>query len=241
MKIVGFIITRNNGGLLEKAINKCPDCLDRIFISDDNSNDNTYAIAKKLNVDIFKNNGINGYGGNVKNALRTAFENYNADYAVEIHGDGAQFDPSATYDAIKLIDNSPEKPDLILGSRFLNFLENIKMGYPFSRMMPNLIISTIERHLLNIKISDFHTGFRVYSKKLYRTLKLQDMANNYLLSFEMILYAKLNSLNISQVPVICDYKSEHTSHKLFGKNSAFTYQIETFKLIYKYFTQKLKK
>ena len=48
-----------------------------------------------------------------------------------------------------------------------------------------------------------------------------------------------NKLQICEIPVICDYKSDHTSHKLFGKNSAFTYQLETFNLIYKYFRNKL--
>ena len=50
---------------------------------------------------------------------------------------------------------------------------------------------------------------------------------------------KKNNLQIHEIPVICDYKSDHTSHKLFGKNSAFTYQIETFNLIYKYLRKKL--
>ena len=42
MKIVGFILSRNNGNLIEKAIKKCPKCIDEIFISDDKSNDNTH-------------------------------------------------------------------------------------------------------------------------------------------------------------------------------------------------------
>ena len=47
MKIVGFILSRNNGNLLEKAIKKCPKCIDEIFISDDKSNDNTHEVAEK--------------------------------------------------------------------------------------------------------------------------------------------------------------------------------------------------
>ena len=61
------------------------------------------------------------------------------------------------------------------------------------------------------------------------------ISNNYLFSFEIILHAKKQNLKIGEVPVTCDYKSEHTSHKLFGRNSAFSYQLETFKLIYNYF------
>jgi len=239
MNIVGFILSRNNGSLIERAIKKCPKCINQIFISDDKSTDNTNEVAKKNGVKVFTNEKINGYGGNVKNALKVAFENFDADYAVEIHGDGAQFHPDATYDAIKIIDNETTKPDLILGSRFLNFIENMKMGYPLERMVPNYFISGIEKILLNIKITDFHQGFRIYSKNFYKTINLNNLADNYLLSFEVILHAKKNNLQIREIPVICDYKSDHTSHKLFGKNSAFTYQLETFNLIYKYFRNKL--
>lgn len=239
MKIVGFILSRNNGNLIEKAIKKCPKCINEIFISDDKSNDNTLEIAEKNGVQVFTNEKVNGYGGNVKNALKIAFENFDADYAVEIHGDGAQFHPNATYDALKIINDQITKPDLILGSRFLNFKNNMNMGYPLERMIPNFFISRIERILLKINITDFHQGFRIYSKNLYKTINLNNLADNYLLSFEVILHAKKNKLQICEIPVICDYKSDHTSHKLFGKNSAFTYQLETFNLIYKYFKNKL--
>lgn len=239
MKIVGFILSRNNGNLLEKAIKKCPKCIDEIFISDDKSNDNTHEVAEKNGFQVFTNEKVNGYGGNVKNALKIAFENFDADYAVEIHGDGAQFHPDATYDALKIINDQKTKPDLILGSRFLNFKNNMKMGYPLERMIPNFFISRIERILLKINITDFHQGFRIYSKNFYKTINLNNLADNYLLSFEVILHAKKNKLQICEIPVICDYKSDHTSHKLFGKNSAFTYQLETFNLIYKYFRNKL--
>ena len=239
MNIVGFILSRNNGSLIERAIKKCPKCINQIFISDDKSTDNTNEVAKKNGVKVFTNEKINGYGGNVKNALKVAFENFDADYVVEIHGDGAQFHPDATYDALKIIDGESTKPDLILGSRFLNFRENMKMGYPLERMVPNFFISRIERILLNIKITDFHQGFRIYSKNFYKTIDLNNLADNYLLSFEVILHAKKNKLQIQEIPVICDYNSDHTSHKLFGKNSAFTYQLETFNLIYKYFRNKL--
>ena len=109
----------------------------------------------------------------------------------------------------------------------------MKYGYPFVRMIPNFI-SNIERIILNIPISDFHQGFRIYSKKLFNKLKLDILSNNYLFSFEVILLSKQENLKIAEVPVLANYKLPHTSHKLFGKNSAFTYQLETFKLIYKF-------
>jgi len=240
MKIIAFILTKNNKKLIIKAINKIPSCINDFFISDDNSSDGIEIFCKTKNINIYKNQTQNnGYGSNVKNALKIAFQNYNADYAVEIHGDGAQFNPLATYDAINLL--KKDKIDLIIGSRFLNLKDNLKLGYPISRMVPNFIISNIEKRLLNINISDFHSGFRVYSRKLYSILDVEEFSDDYLFSFELIIQSKENNLKIGEVPVLCDYISEHTSHKLFGNNSAFTYQLKTFKLIYHYFVKKLLK
>ena len=55
-----------------------------------------------------------------------------------------------------------------------------------------------------------------------------------LFNFESILLAKQQNLKIAEVTVIANYKLDHTSHKLFGKNSAFSYQIKTFRLIYQF-------
>ena len=101
-------------------------------------------------------------------------------------------------------------------------------------MIPNFFISNAEKIILKIPLTDFHQGFRIYSKKFFNKLNLDYMSNDYLFSFETILYAKQEDLKIAEVPVLANYKLPHTSHKLFGKNSAFSYQLKTFKLIYKF-------
>ena len=237
MIIIGFVLCHNNASTLHETFQKIPNCINEFFVSDDNSSDNSEEVCRNSNITYFKNQSLKiGYGSNVKNGLKICFERFNADYAVEIHGDGAQFNPNATYDVIEIL--SREKVDLFVGSRFLKFKENLKLKYPFSRMLPNIVISNIERILLGIDISDFHNGYRVYSKKFYDEIDINKLSNNYLMSFECILYAKEKKLKIAQVPVLCDYTGNHTSHKLFGKNSAFSYQLETYGLIFKYFLRK---
>ena len=81
MNIVGFVITKNNSDLLEKSVNKIPDCINTIFVSDDNSIDNPEKITKKLNIPIYKNKRSAGYGSNVKNGLDIAFNQYNAQFS----------------------------------------------------------------------------------------------------------------------------------------------------------------
>ena len=115
-KVYAMILSHNCGHLLEKAYNKIPlNEFDKIFITDDGSVDNSIEIANSLGVEVITSN-KSGYGANVKNGLRWGFED-GADYIVEIHGDGAQFNPNAIIPAKKFID---QNFDFIIGSRFIN-------------------------------------------------------------------------------------------------------------------------
>ena len=231
LKLVAFILSNNSFESIEYTVNKIPSIIDDYFISEDSRDKNILEIAKKNNYRIIYNQNRGGYGSNVKNSLKYAFDELNADYAVEVHGDNAQFDPSATCDALEFLKNNF---DLISGSRFLKFRENMKYGYPLERMIPNFFISNIERIILKIPLTDFHQGFKIYSKRFFEKMDLDYMSDDFLFNFQTILLAKQLNLKIAEVPVIANYKLPHTSHKLFGKNSAYSYQIKTFKLIYKF-------
>ena len=231
MKIVAFILSNGSYEKINYTVSKIPEVINDFFISEDSNDKNILEILKKNNYKLIYNTNVSGYGSNVKNSLKHAFENLDADFAVEVHGDNAQFDPIATYDALKFLKNNY---DFILGSRFLKFKENMKNGYPIERMVPNFVVSNIERIILQIPLSDFHQGFKIYSKNFFNKMNLDSMADDFLFNFESILLAKQQNLKIAEVPVIANYKSDHTSHKLFGKNSAFSYQIKTFRLIYQF-------
>ena len=231
MKLVAFILSKNSYESIEYTVNKIPEIINDFFISEDTGDKNILEIAKKKNYKLIYNYKQNGYGSNVKNSLRYAFNELNADYAIEVHGDHAQFDPSATYDALDYLKNNY---DFISGSRFLNFKKNMKYGYPLERMIPNFFISSFERLILKIPLSDFHQGFKIYSKKFYNKMDLDSMSDGFLFNFQTILLAKQYNLKIAEVPVFANYSLPHTSHKLFGRNSAFSYQLKTFKLIYKF-------
>lgn len=234
MKLVAFILSNNSYASIEYTVRKIPKIIDDFFISEDTNDKTIQEISKKNNYKLIYNKKVGGYGSNAKNSLRYAFNQLKADYAIEVHGDHAQFDPHATYDALKFLKNSY---DFISGSRFLKFQENMKYGYPLQRMIPNFFISTIERVILKIPLTDFHQGFKIYSKKFFKEMDLDYMSDDFLFNFETILLAKQLNLRIAEVPVVANYKLPHTSHKLFGKNSAFSYQLKTFKLIYKFLTK----
>jgi glycosyltransferase involved in cell wall biosynthesis len=231
-KIIAFILTHNCEYMLEKAYKKIPkEYVDEIVISDDSSQDNTLNVAKKLGLKAIKNKFGKGYGGNLKNALYYCFNN-EATHAVEIHGDGAQFNPIAIKDAIPLIKRDY---DLILGSRFQTPAKALMNGMPLIRFIANRSLSFMDRIILRVPLTEFHTGFRIYSRKLFNTLPFETNSNNYLFSFEVIVQAIFFKLKTGEVPVEADYHSEHTSHNIFG---ASIYAVNTFFVLGKFLLSK---
>lgn len=227
-KIIAFILAYNVGPMLEKAYNKIPKkIVDQVIICDDGSKDNTEDIAKNISAKYFKNLSNLGYGGNLKESLARCFE-LGADYAVEIHGDGAQFNPIAINDALPLMEKGY---DLILGSRFIVPGLARKNGMPLIRFMANRGLSFFDKLILQLPLTEFHTGFRIYSKKLYETTTFLQNSNDYLFSFEIIAQASYFKLKVGEVPVEADYISEHTSHKISG---AAIYAFKTFYVLLKY-------
>jgi glycosyltransferase involved in cell wall biosynthesis len=214
--------------MLEKAYSKIPkNLVDLIIVCDDSSNDNTVEISRGLGLATYTNDISKGYGGNIKFALNKAFE-LGADFAVEIHGDGAQFNPKSINEAIPMM---KENYDLILGSRFIVPGLARKNGMPLIRYLANIGLSFFDRLILRLQLSEFHTGFRIYSRNFYNVIPLKFNSNGYLLSFEVIAQSAYFDMKVGEIPVEADYLSEHTSHKIGG---AILYAFQTFYILFNF-------
>jgi hypothetical protein len=228
--IYGMILSHNCGSLIEVAYKKIPKkYFHKIFITDDGSNVESMKIINGLNLEITKTK-YSGYGSNVKNGLEFAFNN-GADYVVEIHGDGAQFDPIAIIPALKFINRDY---DFIIGSRFINIKRTKQLKMPFPRLVANLFLSFIDKLILKLPFTEFHTGFRIYGKK-FKNVNMKNFSNDYLFSFEIIAKAAYDNFKCAEVPIECDYISEHTSHSYLG---ATIYALLHFKTLYDYLVTK---
>ena len=222
LKIIGVIIAHNCESMLVRAYERIPKhLLDDIIVMDDGSTDNTSGVARTLGLKVFRHEPNRGYGGNLKAGLKKAIE-LGADYVVEIHGDGAQFDPVSIHYALPYLQNGT---DLVLGSRFQNPRQALVNGMPLIRFVANHFLSFFDRWVLKLPLTEFHTGFRIYSKKLIQTVPIENNSDDYLFSFQIIAQAAYHQLKVGEVPVEADYNSEHTSHKLTG---AAAYAIKTF-------------
>ncbi len=210
-KVTAMILAYNVAGMLPKTVERIPpQVFDRVFLTDDGSTDGTQDAARALGLETIGHAPNRGYGGNVKQGFRHAFAG-GADYVVEIHGDAAQFDPAATLTAMPMM---RQGADLVLGSRLQNKGQALRNGMSMVRFLANVGLSAIDRAVTGLPLTEFHTGFRVYSRRLYETLPWQENSDDYLFSFEIIAQAAYFGLDVREVPVETDYNADHTSISL---------------------------
>lgn len=204
--------------------------LSDIILVDDGSSDNVIKIANDLGIKAYTHEHL-GYGGNIKFGLQKALE-LGADYMVEIHGDG-QYDPSAIGPALEKMNNGCA---FVLGSRFTTKSQALKDQMSLARYLANRGLSFFDRFVLQLPLTEFHTGFRVYSRKLLTTIPFPAGAQDYLYSFEIIAQAAFYNLRVEEVPVRCDYSGDHTSVSL---KKAAIYSFQTFNVLFLYILARL--
>jgi len=231
-KSIGIILAYNSASMLGDTYARIPkDVLDEIIIVDDGSIDNTLETAKNLGITSFTHPHL-GYGGNIKFGLQKALER-GGEYMVEIHSDG-QYDPAAIPMALRKMQEGYY--DFLLGSRFTDLKQPLRDGMSFARYFPNLALSFFDRLILGIKLSEFHSGFRLYSRKLLATADFNKGSDDHLYSFEIIVMAQYHNLRIGEVPIHCDYKKLHTSISL---RESIIYALQTFYIMLFYILAKV--
>jgi glycosyltransferase involved in cell wall biosynthesis len=232
-RVVAVILAHNVEGMLGKALRKIPaDLVDEIFVMDDGSTDGTFEEARRLGLRVYRNGTNLGYGGNLRRGLAHAVRDFGAEYVVEIHGDGAQFDPRAIASTIPMMN---EGVPFIMGSRFIEPGRARQNGMPLLRLIANRCLSAISKRVLGLPLSEFHSGFRVYSKSFIETLPLAANSPNHLFSFEVLAQAAYFRQRVAEVPVDADYLSSHTSISL---RAAAIYAFATLACLAKYLLAK---
>jgi glycosyltransferase involved in cell wall biosynthesis len=233
-KIIAVFIAYYAEKTLEQFWKEFPkQYFDECILIDDLSKDNTFKIAQKLSGLKAYQNPVNlGYGGNLKRAISLALE-HGADIIVDIHPDN-EYKPSAIPLALKKI--RKEGCELVLGNRFTSVGTPLKSGMYLWKALPLLVLSYIDRVVLDLNISDFHQGFRTYTRKLFEKVNFEANVNNFLFSFELIAQSAFNNVRIAEVPVETSYTGEKRGATL--KHSV-RYSLGTFKILGLYLLAKI--
>jgi glycosyltransferase involved in cell wall biosynthesis len=188
-KVVVVMPAYNAEKTLEKTYREIPlDIVDEVILVDDRSHDNTVSQAEKLGIrHIIVHEKNRGYGSNQKSCYRKALS-LGADIVIMVHPD-YQYTPKLIPSMAYIISNGLYP--VVLGSRILG-RGAIKGGMPYYKYFSNRVLTLIQNILLNEKLSEYHTGYRAFSRQVLETINYEQNSNDFVFDNEMlsqILYA----------------------------------------------------
>ncbi len=156
--------------------------VDLVILVDDASNDETSAIASSLpHTNVFVHERNRGYGGNQKTCYRMALE-AGADIVIMVHPD-YQYTPKLIPAMATMIGNGLYP--CVLGSRILGGYA-LKGGMPLWKYLANRFLTLAENILIGAKLSEYHTGYRAFSRELLETLNLEENSDDFLFDNQML-------------------------------------------------------
>lgn len=211
-KIIAVIPARNAAKTIEWVIDDIPkDWVDGIFLSDNASSDRTVALAAARGITVFKHPTDRGYGGNQKTCYREALK-AGADIIVMVHADH-QYDPTLVPLLIEpLLKN---EADAVFGSRMMIKGNARKGGMSWWRFLANRILTFIENVVLRMGLSEYHSGFRAYNKKVLEVVPFEKNSDNYVFDTEIIAQMSMAGFFVKEVPIPTYYFPEASSPNFF--------------------------
>ena len=180
--------------------------VDQVILVDDGSTDETLRIAKELHLLVFVHTRNFGYGANQKTCYTEALKE-GADIVVMLHPD-YQYDPTLLPDLIAPIEAG--EADVVLGSRFLRG-SVLQQGMPWWKYLANRFLTWMENVVLGLKLSEYHTGYRAYSRRVLEELPFLLNSDKFVFDQEMLVQAAHLGFRIKEVPVPTKYFPEASS------------------------------
>lgn len=181
------------------------DVVDHVILTDDLSRDDTVAVAELLGVHVVVHAQNLGYGGNQKTCYDVALAE-GADIIVMLHPD-YQYDPTCIPTLIAPIVS--DEADMMIGSRFLG--DPLGGGMPRWKFIANRFLTAVENRAFGLRLSEYHSGFRAYSRKLLETIPYAANSDDFVFDQELIAQVVDAGLRIGEIPVPTRYFSEASS------------------------------
>jgi hypothetical protein len=207
-----------------------PGHADRILLVDDASGDATVSVATALRLDVIRHQRNLGYGGNQKTCYRQALE-MGADVVVMLHPDG-QYDPAIIPNLCQVIESG--EADIVLGSRWLG-LDPAKAGMPWWKRIGNRFLTSSENRVLGLHLSEYHTGYRAYSRRFLEAIPFLENSNDFVFDTQVLIQAAAFGFKIGEVPAIGKYHEDASSIS-FGTSTV--YGLKTLAALARYVTHR---
>jgi glycosyltransferase involved in cell wall biosynthesis len=196
----------NAEATLERTVREVPSIVDEIILVDDQSRDGTVAVAERLGIHTIVHPENRGYGGNQKTCYRAALER-GADIVVMVHPD-YQYTPKLVPALANCIASGLY--DVALGSRILGG-GALAGGMPLYKLLANRVLTAAENLLLATKLSEYHTGYRAFSRQVLETLPLEENDDDFVFDNQMLVQAHHFGFRIAEVTCPTAYFAEASS------------------------------
>jgi glycosyltransferase involved in cell wall biosynthesis len=191
---------------LERTVRELSDLVDIKILVDDSSKDKTAELSRKLGVRTFIHDANYGYGRNQQTCYREALAT-GADIVVMVHPD-YQYTPSLVPAMAGMIASGVY--DMVLGSRILGG-GALKGGMPRYKYLSNRLLTAFQNLFLGVKLSEYHTGFRAFSRELLETLPLLENSDDFVFDNQMIAQAVMFGYRIGEISCPTKYFDEASS------------------------------
>ncbi len=214
-RVLIFVVAYNAETTIQKVLSRIPLSLHRpgveVLIIDDSSGDNTFTQGVRwqeqnggLKITVLRTTENQGYGGNQKLGYRYAID-HGFDIVALVHGDG-QYAPEKLPDLLQPLEQG--EADAVFGSRMLLPGAAKIGGMPFYKRLGNKILTTFQNRALGTALSEFHSGYRLYSTRALSQIPFEKNTNDFHFDTEIIIQLVLKNLRIAELPIPTYYGDE---------------------------------
>jgi glycosyltransferase involved in cell wall biosynthesis len=208
------------------------DIVDSVLLVDDGSADRTVSLAKRLGIKTFLHDRNYGYGRNQKTCYEEALR-HNADIVIMVHPD-YQYSPKLITAMASMI--AFEVYDVVLGSRIIGG-RALRGGMPKYKYIANRFLTACENIILGSKLSEFHTGYRAFSREVLENLPLGNNSDDFVFDNEMLVQIIYFGYRIGEISCPTRYSTEASS---IGLRKATEYGVGVVITTLKYLLHRLK-
>jgi len=209
-KIVVVMPAYNAEHTLQTTYTEIPfEFIDEVILGDDASSDNTVILARKLGITTLVHSKNRGYGGNQKTCYKEALKR-GADVVIMLHPD-YQYTPKLLVAMASLV--AIGQYDIVLGSRIISG-NTLKGGMPFYKYISNRLLTLFENILLRAKLTEYHTGYRSFSKQVLLELPLEENSDDFVFDNQVLAQALYFGFSIGEISCPTKYFKEASSINL---------------------------
>jgi len=205
-RVVVVLPAYNAAKTLEATVKEIPDVVDECILVDDHSSDDTAEVARRLGIVVEVHPKNRGYGGNQKTCYAKAL-GHGADIVVMLHPD-YQYTPLLVTPLATMIAYGVY--DLALGSRILGG-GALRGGMPLYKYVANRILTAFENLVTGAKLSEYHTGFRAFSKELLHSLPVEANSDDFVFDNQFLAQAILRGARVGEISCPTKYFAEASS------------------------------